>query len=40
VILLQDSYSSLNGVTFKVLPLSGYALSPMMLPLLETFLES
>jgi hypothetical protein len=26
-------------VTFEVLPFSSYALSPMMLPLLETFLE-
>jgi hypothetical protein len=28
-----------GGVNFKVLPLSSYALSPTMLPLLETFLE-
>jgi len=33
------TYSLLRGVTFKVLPLSSYALSPMMLQLLETFLE-
>jgi len=32
-------YSLQKGVTFEVLPLSTYALSPMMLPLLETFLE-
>jgi len=31
--------SLLRGFNFKVLPLSSYALSPMMLPLLETFLE-
>jgi hypothetical protein len=29
----------LRGVTFEVLPLSSYALSPVMLSLLETFLE-
>jgi len=29
----------LRGVTFKVLPLSSYPLSPTMLPLLETYLE-
>jgi hypothetical protein len=43
MILLQASYlypySLLRGVTFEVLPLSSYAFSPMMLPLLETFLE-
>jgi len=42
MILLQAylyTYSLLRGVTFEVLPLSSYALSPMMLPLLETFLE-
>jgi hypothetical protein len=33
------SYSLLRGVTFDVLPLSSYALSPTMLPLLETFWE-
>jgi hypothetical protein len=41
-ILLQSylyTYSLLIGVTFKVLPLSGYALCPMMLPLLQTFFE-
>jgi hypothetical protein len=32
-------YSVLRGVSFEVLPLSSYALSPRMLPLLETFLE-
>jgi hypothetical protein len=31
--------SILRGVTFEALPLSSYALSPMILPLLETFLE-
>jgi len=40
---LQASYlythSLLRGVTFKVLPLSSYALSPTVLSLLETFLE-
>jgi len=30
--------SLLRGVTFKVLLLSSYVLSPTMLPLLETFL--
>jgi len=43
MILLQASYRYtyrfLKGVTFKVLPLSTYALIPMMLQLLETFLE-
>jgi hypothetical protein len=42
MILLQaylNSYSPLRGVTFLVLPFSSYALSPTMLPLLETFLE-
>jgi hypothetical protein len=29
----------MRAVTFKVLPLNSYALSPMMLSLLETFLE-
>jgi len=41
-ILLQPylyTDSLLRGVTFKVLPLSSYVLNPMMLPLLETFLE-
>jgi len=42
-ILFQASYpniySLLTGVTFEVLPLSSYAFTPMMLPLLETFLE-
>jgi hypothetical protein len=32
------AYSLLRGVTFEVLPLSRYAFSPTMLPLLETFL--
>jgi len=42
MILLQAylyTYSLLRGVTFEVLPFSSYALSPRMLPLLETFLE-
>jgi len=43
MILLQAShlytYSLLRGVTFKVLYFSSNALSPMILPLLETFLE-
>jgi hypothetical protein len=42
VILLQSylyTYSLLRGVTFEALYLSSYALSPTMLPLLETFLE-
>jgi hypothetical protein len=34
------TYSLLTGVTFEVLPLSSYALSPMMLPLLETLLKN
>jgi hypothetical protein len=33
------TYSFLRGVTFEALPLSSYALGPVMLPLLETFLE-
>jgi hypothetical protein len=40
MILLQEypyTYSLLKGVTFNMLLLSSYALSPMMLPLLETF---
>jgi len=37
MILLQAYL--LRGVTFEVLPLGSYALSPVMLPLLETFLE-
>jgi len=43
MILLQAylyTYSLLRGVTFEVLPLSSYALSPMMLPVLETFWNS
>jgi hypothetical protein len=44
MILLQASYlytySLLRGVTFEVLPFSSYALSPTMLPLLETFWNS
>jgi hypothetical protein len=32
-------YSLLRGVTFQVLSLSSYALSTVILPLLETFLE-
>jgi hypothetical protein len=44
IILLQASYlyaySLLRGVTFEVLLLSSYALSPTMLPLLETFWNS
>jgi len=42
IILLQVYsyiYSLLGGVTTGVLPLSNYALGPMMLPLLGTFLE-
>jgi len=42
MILLQAyryNYNTLRGVTFEVLPLSNYVLSPTMLPLLETFLE-
>jgi len=42
VILLHAylyTYSLLRKVTFKVLPLSSYAFIPMMLPLLEIFLE-
>jgi hypothetical protein len=42
IILLQAylfHYSLLRGVTFEVLPLSSYALSPTMLPQLETCLE-
>jgi hypothetical protein len=41
MILLQvylHSYSLLRGVTFKVLPLSNYALSPVLPSLLGTFL--
>jgi hypothetical protein len=33
------TYSLLKGITFEVLLLSSYALSPTILPLLETFLE-
>jgi len=33
------TYNLLKGVAFKVLPFSSYALSPTMLPLLETFME-
>jgi hypothetical protein len=33
------SYSLQRGITFEVLPLSSCALSPTMLPLLETFLQ-
>jgi hypothetical protein len=43
MILLQAylyNYSLMRGVTFEVLPLSSYALSPMMLPLLEHFWNS
>jgi hypothetical protein len=32
-------YTSLRAITFKVLPLSNYALTPTMLPLVETLLE-
>jgi len=42
IILLQAyiyTYSLLRGATLEVLPLTSYALSPMMLLLLETFLE-
>jgi len=33
------TYNLLWGLTFEALPLSSYALSPKMLPQLETFLE-
>jgi len=33
------TYSCLRGATFEVLPLRSYALSPTMLPLLETFMK-
>jgi len=33
------TYSLLSGVNFEVHPLRNYALSPTMLPLLETFFE-
>jgi hypothetical protein len=42
MLLLQAclyTYSLLRGVTFQVLLSSSYVLSPMMLPLLEKFLE-
>jgi hypothetical protein len=42
MILLQahlHTATSLRGVIFKVLPLSSYAIHPMMMPMLETFLE-
>jgi hypothetical protein len=42
MILLQTylyTYNLLRGVTFEVLPLSSYVLSPTILSLLETFLE-
>jgi len=42
MILLQAylyTYSLLRGVNYEVLPLRTYVLSPMMLSLLETFLE-
>jgi hypothetical protein len=43
IIFLPASYlythSLLRGVTFKILPLSGYALSLTMLSMLEIFLE-
>jgi hypothetical protein len=42
MILLQTylyTYNLLRRFTFKVLPLSSYAISPMMLPLVATFLE-
>jgi hypothetical protein len=42
IILLEPylyTYSLLRGVTFKILPLDSYTLSPTMLPLLETFLQ-
>jgi hypothetical protein len=38
IVKVLYTYSLLRGVTFKVLPLSSYALSLTMLPLLETFL--
>jgi len=40
MILLQTylyTYSLLRGVTFKALPLSSYALSPVILPLLDVW---
>jgi hypothetical protein len=44
MILLQASYlythSLLRGITFQALPLGSHALGRMMLPLLETFLNS
>jgi hypothetical protein len=36
---IRVHYSLLKGATFEGHPLSSYALSSMMLPLLETFLE-
>jgi hypothetical protein len=39
MILLQASVPLYLQRTFEVLPLSSYALSPTMLPLLETFLK-
>jgi hypothetical protein len=42
IILLQAylyTYSLLRGVTFEVILLSNYAHSPMLLSLLETFLN-
>jgi len=42
MVLLQAylyTYNLLRGVTFEVLPLSNYALSPTLLPPVETFLE-
>jgi hypothetical protein len=43
IILLQaylHAYSLPAGVTFEVLPLSSYAISPTMLPLVETFFSN
>jgi hypothetical protein len=42
IVLLQAylcTYNLLRSVTFQVPPLSSYALRPMTMPLLETFLE-
>jgi hypothetical protein len=32
------TYSLLRGVNFKVLPMNGYVLCPVMLPMFKTFL--
>jgi hypothetical protein len=33
------TYSLLRGINFEVLPVGGFAFCPMMLPMMETFLE-